>query len=374
MSDIHEYLQSQQQRMISCIEALVRTESPTYDKQRVDACGKVLAEQFREHLGITPEVYRQDQVGNHMKFTFGKGEEQVLIVGHFDTVWEPGRLAYRVEENRIYGPGILDMKAGLVQALWAAKALRELGLPVNKRIVFLCNSDEEVGSITSRALIEEEAKRSKAVFVVEAAQAVTGALKTARKGVSIYKVRVRGRAAHAGNHHEDGISAVRELARLVEYLESLTDYDRGTTVNVGVVHGGTRSNVVPEGAEADVDVRTVTWDEADRIHRIMEDLKPSRPGLSVTVSGGINRPPMERTEKTGQLFRLAQDIARELGLPLQEAMVGGGSDGNFTAAVGAPTLDGLGAVGDGPHAEHEHILIPYITQRAALLAHLLERV
>ncbi|WP_206922344.1 M20 family metallopeptidase [Alicyclobacillus suci] len=373
MSDPYRYLQSHQEQLIASLKQLVLAESPTHHKDLVDHCGTTLTSLFEQHLGIHPDVIPQSSVGNHLKFTFGRGEEQLLILAHFDTVWQPGRLSLRAEGERIYGPGVLDMKGGLIQALWALKTIKELGLTLNKKIVFFCNSDEEIGSPTSRTLIEAEAKKSQAVFVVEPAEANSGALKTARKSVSMYQIHISGRSAHAGNHHERGISAVRELAHQIEFLEGLTNYDVGTTVNVGVAKGGTQSNVVPEAAEARVDVRTVTQSEAERISAIMKHLQPTLNGTTISVSGGINRPPMERTERTARLYEIAKSVADELGFALPEALVGGGSDGNFTAALGIPTLDGLGAVGDGPHAEYEHIVVPSLTQRSALLANLLIR-
>jgi glutamate carboxypeptidase len=374
LSDLYAYLEAHRADILQDIRTLVQADSPTYDKDMVDECGRVLTQLFHERLGLAPDVLVQEKWGDHLRFTYGKGDSQMLILGHFDTVWDRGRLSVREEGERLYGPGVLDMKAGLVQAIWAVRSLQAAGVILPHKVVFLCNSDEEAGSRSSRPIIEEEARKSKAVFVVEPAQAHTGALKTARKSISMYRVRVRGMAAHAGNHHEAGVSAVRELARIIEYLEGLTDYDLGTTVNVGVIRGGTRSNVVPDSAEAEVDVRTVTAQEAERIYRLITELGPSRDGLTVDVEGGINRPPMERTEETARLFALAQEIAGQLGISLREALVGGGSDGNFTAAIGVPTLDGLGAVGDGPHAEHEHILTSQVVPRTALLAHLLMRI
>ncbi|MFB5192547.1 M20 family metallopeptidase [Alicyclobacillus fastidiosus] len=371
MSGPYEYLQSHEREIIASLKELVLAESPTRHKELVDSCGATLTKLFQQHLGLEPEVIPQSTVGNHLKFSYGSGEAQLLILAHFDTVWQPGRLGYRVDGDRIFGPGVLDMKGGLIQALWALKSLKDLNVALNKKIVVLCNSDEEIGSPTSRSLIEEEARKSQAVFVVEPAEANSGALKTARKGVSMYRLNISGRSAHAGNHHEGGVSAVLELARQIEFLEGLTDYEVGTTLNVGVAKGGTQSNVVPEHAEAHVDVRTVTLQEAKRVANIMANLKPTLEGATVSVSGGINRPPMERTEHTARLYQVAKEIAHRLRFELPEALVGGGSDGNFTAALGVPTLDGLGAVGDGPHAEYEHIYVPALTQRSGLLAELL---
>ncbi|UUZ86666.1 M20/M25/M40 family metallo-hydrolase [Paenibacillus sp. P26] len=260
-----------------------------------------------------------------------------------------------------------------MQALWAVKACRELKIPFNKRIVFLCTSDEEVGSGTSRDLIEREAVRSRAVLVPEPAAAHTGSLKTARKGVGRFEIKITGRAAHAGNHHQDGISAVQEMAHHILFLHSLTDYELGTTLNVGVARGGSTENVVAEQAELGVDLRISRISEGERISKIIYGLKPHSEGITLQVSGGVNRPPMEKTAGNEQLFRLAQASASELGFPLTEEAVGGGSDGNFTTALGIPTLDGLGAMGAGIHAEHEHVEIDRLPVRVALMAGLLRK-
>lgn len=374
MSNIYDYLKDHEAEIMITLERFVKAESPSNRKSLVDHCGNVLSELFYEHLSTKPEIIQQSEVGNHLQFSVGEGNEQILVVGHFDTVWEPGRLTYRVEPDRIYGPGILDMKAGIIQAMWAAKAIRSLDIELPYRIVFFCNSDEELGSPTSRTYIEEEARKSKAVFVVEPAEANTGALKTARKGIGMFQLDVQGVSAHAGNHHDRGASAIRELARQVEFLEGLTDYKTGTTVNVGVINGGTRRNVVPERAHAEIDVRIARTIEAERILGILGNLSPLTKGTTIKVTGDINRPPMERTPATDELFVKAKTIASSLGFNLTQASVGGGSDGNFTAALGVPTLDGLGAVGDGPHAEYEHILTESLVTRSALVAHLFTKV
>jgi glutamate carboxypeptidase len=371
MSKILYYLKENQTSILQSLERFVRAESPSGQKGLVDQCGGVLEELFFEHLGIRGETISQSEVGNHLKFTYGEGNEQILIIGHFDTVWDLGRLPYRIEENRAYGPGIFDMKGGIIQCLWALKTLKNLGINLNKKIVFLCNSDEEIGSITSRSIIEAEAKKSKAVFIPEPSVSKTGALKTSRKGVGIFKIKVKGVASHAGNHHEEGISAIEELAHQIQTLHKLTNYNEGTTVNVGTIQGGTRGNVVADGAEAEIDLRVTTVLEADRMEKLIRGLQPKLKGSSIEVTGGINRPPMERTAATEELYKKAYRIATTLGFDLTEASVGGGSDGNFTAALGIPTLDGLGCVGDGPHAEYEHILVDTLPQRSALVAQLL---
>lgn len=373
MERIYEYLKASQRDIVADLERLVKAESPSLDKMLTDRCGEQLMAMFMHHFGIEPDIFPQRAVGDHMRFTYGEGDAQILILQHFDTVWETGRLSYRVESGKAFGPGILDMKGGIVQSLWAVRALKEAGWKPKKKIVFLCTSDEEIGSGCSRALIEEEAGKSEAVLVPEPPVSRTGALKTSRKSVGKYRIRIRGKAAHAGNHHEDGINALEELARQIIYLHSLTDYLKGTTVNVGVANGGTRANMVADYAELQADVRTVNLEESERINSLITGLQPMLPGIALTVEGGIARPPMVRSVHTERLFRLAVECGAELGLTLKEDSAGGGSDGNFTAALGIPTLDGLGAVGEGPHAENECVEMDQLPIRAALLAKLLIR-
>jgi len=292
-----------------------------------------------------------------------------------DTVWPVGTTAerpFRVEGDRAFGPGIFDMKTGAAQTIYALRALLELGQAPAKRIVLLYNTDEEIGSPTSRGLIEEEAKRSDAVLVLEPSVPPQGALKTFRKGVGMYTLKITGKASHAGADPELGVSAVTELAHQIIHLNSLADEEQGTTVNVGVVEGGTRRNVIAASARAGIDVRITSLAEAERIHRDLMAVESVLAGTTLEMTGEINRPPMLRTERTVALFEQARHLAAELGFDLQETSSGGGSDGNFTAALGVPTVDGLGAVGEGGHAEHEHILIDHLVPRTALLARLLE--
>lgn len=365
------FLQQRQEQMLADLQQFVAKESPSSNKSLVDECGRFVQQLFQQRLGVLPEVIPQTDVGNFLKYTIGGGEQQILVVGHLDTVWDSGSLSYRVEGNRAYGPGIYDMKGGIVQVLWALAALRELAIPLRSKVVFLLNTDEEIGSVQSRALIEECAKQSTVVLIPEPPEALTGALKTARKGWGAYTVKIRGRSAHAGNHHEDGVNAVEEAARHILWLQQLTDYAKGTTVNVGVVQGGTRFNVVPDYAELQIDLRVATPAEEARLHSLISGLKPTRHGISLEVTGGIGRPAMVRSANTAELAAVAKSIAEELGFALGEATVGGTSDGNFTAALGIPTLDGLGAEGDGAHALHEHILIDSLAKRSALFANLL---
>jgi glutamate carboxypeptidase len=295
------------------------------------------------------------------------------LLGHLDTVWPLGTLKdmpFRVEGGRVWGPGVLDMKAGVAMALTAIAILKEqqkLGRPV----VLLLNSDEEVGSDVSRPLTEKLARQCAAVFVLEPAQGLAGAYKTARKGVGNYSIRVQGVASHSGVDFERGHSAIVELARQIERITQFTELDRGITVNVGTVQGGTRSNVVAAEARAEVDVRIARARDEARIEKHFRSLRVFDSKCSLHVEGGLNRPPMERTPGTVALFKRAAAHARELGFVLEEAATGGGSDGNFTSAIGVPTLDGMGAVGEGAHAPHESLLLEHMAPRTALLAAML---
>ncbi|MEH7012574.1 M20 family metallopeptidase [Neobacillus niacini] len=373
MDKVLEYLKQHQEGILEDLKKLVLAESPSRSKVRVDQCGEVIQQLFKKHLDVEAEVITQEHAGNHLRFSYGKGDAQILIICHFDTVWEVGKLSYRVEGNKAYGPGILDMKGGIIQALWALKVCRELEISLNKQIIFVCTSDEEVGSNTSRTLIEREALKSRAVLVPEPAVEHTGALKTARKGVGKFSIQIKGKAAHAGHHHQDGISAIQEMAHQILFLHSLTDYELDTTLNVGVVRGGSTGNVVAEQAELAVDLRISQFSEGERISKIIYELKPHLEGISLQVSGGVTRPPMEKTAENEKLFNLATTCSSELGFHLTEESVGGGSDGSFTSALGIPTLDGVGPVGEGIHAENEHVEIDQLPVRAALIAHLLRK-
>ncbi len=296
-----------------------------------------------------------------------------MLLGHLDTVWPLGTIhsmPFRIAGRRLWGPGVLDMKAGVAMGLLAVKILLErdaLGRPV----IFLLNSDEEVGSTVSRPITEQLAKECAAVFVLEPAQGLAGAYKTARKGVGDYTLRVRGVAAHAGVDFIRGHSAIHELAWQLEKVRGFTDLDRGLTVNAGVIRGGTRTNVVAAEAEAQIDVRIARAKDAARIDRRMRGLRVRDRGCVLEVEGGMNRPPMERSRATAALFHRAATLAAKTGLQLTEAATGGGSDGNFTAALGVPTLDGMGAVGEGAHASHESVLVQHLIPRTALLAEMI---
>lgn len=374
MTELTDYFIQQSQKQKDDLITLTKAESPTPDKKLVDKCGKVLSQLFHHHLQIKPEIIHQDVYGDHLKFKIGNGSKKVLILVHFDTVWDAGRLSISETEGKLFGPGVYDMKSGIIQALWAVKGLKEVeGGLHGLQITFLCTSDEEVGSVSSRQLIEQEAKLADAVLVTEAPVHGSGALKTSRNGVGIYEIIVRGKSSHAGSQHQDGISAVKELAHQIIKLEGMTDYEVGTTVNIGIIEGGTRLNVVPDHARATIDFRVKTIEEGKRMVEIVENLQPITEGAEIEIIGELNRPPMVRTEKTAHLFSLCKAAANEIGFHLEEAHIGGGSDGNFTAALGIPTIDGLGCYGDGAHAIHEHILLEELPKRTALIAHLLKK-
>jgi glutamate carboxypeptidase len=383
MDPILNYMQQRLPAMLDWIEGLVRIESPTDDKKAVDRAAEYVADNLPAPAKV--KRHRQRDYGDHLRIEFSlpasKGgrnsrsnQKQVLGLGHLDTVWAKGtldRMPCKRDRGRLWGPGAFDMKAGVALLLFAAEAIRELEIPGGGKFVVQLNSDEEVGSPTSRPYTEAEAKRSRAVLVAEPSFGPAGALKTGRKGGGGFTIRVEGRPAHAGLDFERGASAVVELARQIERIASWTDLPRGITVNPGVIRGGTRSNVVAEEAIVEVDVRAPRAAQTRRLEGKFRGLKPFDRKTRLIVEGGMRRPPLERSPQVMNLFRVAEKAARELGFELEEAQVGGGSDGNYTAALGVPTLDGLGAVGEGAHALHENIVIDRLAGRAALLAKLI---
>jgi len=381
MHPVLSFARSKQSEIIALIRELVECESPSDDAPSVNRFVDLLASKIEGASRV--RTYPGGRFGKHLlaEFTLaGASKErrdgQILALAHSDTVWPLGTLArmpFREKSGRLWGPGVLDMKSGIAFFLFALRALRELDIPVARRVVLQVNSDEEVGSESSRALTEEAARRSSAVLVLEPGTGLTGKLKTARKGVGAYTVTVRGRASHSGVDFEKGASAVVELARQIERIAGFTDLKRGVTVNPGVIAGGTRSNVVAAEAHAEVDMRVVRIKDATPLDRKFRSLRPFDKRCSIDVEGGLNRPPLERTPAVRKLFEQARGWAKELGVELEESSTGGGSDGNFTAALGVPTLDGLGGVGEGAHAVNESILINRIADRTALLALLLSR-
>ena len=376
MDPILHYTSQRLPAIIDWIGKLVRIESPSHDKAAVDRAVEFVA----DHLAPVAKVklYRQKDFGNHLRAEFklpGLAKSgQVLGLGHLDTVWSKGTLArmpFKRSAGRLWGPGVFDMKSGVAFFVFAAEALRELDIPCKSKFVLQLNSDEEVGSPSSRPFTDREAQRSKAVLVAEPGWGLDGRTKTARKGGGVFTLRVKGQPAHAGLDFAAGASAVLELSRQLLKVSEWTNIEKGVTVNPGLVQGGTASNVVPEEAWAEVDVRVPRPSDATRLERKFRGLKPHDRRTRLTVEGGLRRPPLVRSRGVGRLYRLARKLAAELSVELGEAHVGGGSDGNFTAALGVPTLDGLGGVGEGAHALNESILIDRIADRTALLAKLM---
>ena len=361
--------------LLDLTRKLVQAESPSDSKSAVDACVALAAEHLKQ-LGGRVKLHRLEHHGNALEARFGprassEAAQPILLLGHLDTVWPLGTLQSmpcRVRSGRLSGPGTLDMKAGVAMACAALELLMEARL-LHREIILLLNGDEEIGSPASRPITENLARECSAVYVLEPAQGL--AYKTARKGIGDWHIVVNGIAAHAGVDFEKGANALLELARVIEAVSGWTDLKRGLTVSVGVAAGGTKSNVVPARAQADIDVRIPRLTDGPRIARKFAALRAADPRCTLDVTGQINRPPMERSRGTVRLFRKAHLLARELGFELNEASTGGGSDGNFTAALGIPTLDGMGAVGEGAHASHESVFIEHLALRTALLAAML---
>lgn len=370
------WLRERQGAMAEVVRHMVEIESPSDNKAAVDRLGRWLAGKF-EALGGHSKFHRAIDFGDHLQVDFPGRDRRppVLLLGHLDTVYPLGTLATmpcREAAGRLHGPGTLDMKSGIAMMLYAIDAMRDQGGTLPRALTVLLVSDEEVGSSSSRRITEELAKRSAAVFVLEPSYGPKGAVKTARKGVGEYTLKVTGKAAHAGLDFDKGHSAILEMARQIERISKFVDHKRGLTVNVGLVRGGTRVNVIPAEATATIDVRVVRVRDAADIDRKLRGLKAFDRQCKLETRGGVERPPMERTGGVAELFRHASELAKRAGWKLEEAAVGGGSDGNFTAALGIPTLDGLGGVGDGAHAPTESIVISELPKRAALLAALVE--
>ena len=369
-----EYCRANRDWLLEFVEALVAIESPSDDPAAVNRCGAELAARL-ESIGGRVTHVPSATAGDHLRIGFGSGPRQILLLGHFDTVWPIGqldRMPLKRDGGRLYGPGVFDMKAGIGLAALATRALLDRGQLRDCQLTMLWTTDEEVGSTTSRALIETEAVKSDAVLVFEPSLP-GGALKTSRKGVGQFEMIARGVSAHAGLDPGKGVSAIRELARQILALDDLQDAAAGVTLTVGVVSGGTRANVVPAEARATIDARAVTRADADRVQRAMRALTALTPGAHIEVKGGFDRPPLERTAAVMTLFEHARAVAAEIGITLDEGSAGGGSDGNFTGALGIPTLDGIGAIGDGAHALHEHVEMDALIPRAATIAGLLQR-
>jgi glutamate carboxypeptidase len=373
---LERWLRPRETAMARLLGRFVRAESPSFEKAAVDRFGKLVAGEWRRR-GAKVTILRQRRRGDHIRAEWnpsgGNARGQILVLGHLDTVYGLGTLSqmpFRIARGRAYGPGAFDMKGGLVIALFAVDALAAAGCHPMKRAVFLWTSDEEIGSETSRTLIEREARRSEAVLVLEPASGPGGRVKTGRKGVGEVEMIATGRAAHAGLNPEDGVNAIEEIALQIAHISRWNELRRGITVNAGVIEGGTRTNVVPEKARVLVDLRAARTTDMRALEKKFRALRPILRGAKLEVRGGFNRPPMER-KTSAALYARATALAKEVGLNLGEAVVGGGSDGNFTAALGVPTLDGLGAVGEGAHSPNEYVVIRSLPERAVLLAGLL---
>ncbi len=376
MDSLLSYTQERQHEIVALIQQFVECESPSDSPDAVNRFVELVADTIAgfAKIKVIPGGSFGSQLLCEMSTRGSRKNGQVLALGHSDTVWPMGTLAtmpFREAGGRLWGPGVLDMKAGIAFFIFAVRALRELEIPVPSKVLLQLNSDEEVGSEVSRPLTEQNAAASKAVLVLEPGTGLEGKLKTARKGVGDFTVVVRGRASHAGVDFQSGASAVLELARQINHIASFTRIDQGLTVNPGVISGGTRSNVVAAEARAEIDIRVLKLSDVPALEKKFYSLQPFDSRCTIEVSGGLNRPPMERSAGIVGLFLRAQRLASELGVAVDESLTGGGSDGNFTAALGIPTLDGLGGVGEGAHAANESILVDRIADRTALLAKLL---
>ena len=377
MSQLLNYLNDRREAMTEALRDLVLLESPSHEREAVNAVAETLARAFGER-GAEVERIPQAAFGDHLRVSWGAGPRQILLLGHMDTVWPLGEIGERpfhlARDERTgmvkgTGPGIFDMKGGLVIGLYTLAALQDLGAAPTHRLVFLFNSDEECGSLTSRQHIEEEARRSEVALVLEPSR--DDALVTWRKGVGRFELEIHGLASHSGAAHERGVSAVEEMAHQILRLEEMTDYGRGTTVNVGVVQGGSKVNVRPASAYAEIDLRVTSAEEGQRMTQAIRGLRPRNRDASLIVTGQMNRPPWEASPAGQALYERARGAAARLGMDLWPAGTGGGSDGNFTAALGIPTLDGLGIVGNDAHAVSEWVDVGSLPRRAALLAELI---
>jgi glutamate carboxypeptidase len=373
---LKNFLQPALPQMIGTLRRFVIAESPSLEKAHADRCCEIIAAEWHKY-GLQVHRVAQKNRGDHLRIVSPTNSSrtagQLLVLGHYDTVYAPGtlrKMPFRLTAGKAYGPGTFDMKTGIVQALFAHRALQKLNLAPHKRVVFLWTSDEEIGSDSSRKLIESEALRSDAVFVLEPSFGPRGLIKTARKGVGEAEIIVHGRAAHAGLAPQEGINAVHEICHQVAHVCTWNNAHRGTTVNADIIQGGTRTNVIADRARVVLDLRATSIAEMRRMERQLAALKPHLRGARLEIHGGFSRSPMER-KMSAALFKRAKSLAAQMNLQLGECVVGGGSDGNLTAALGIPTLDGLGAVGDGAHSTHEHVLTAAMPIRAALLAALL---
>ena len=367
------YLKEHEAEIFADLQELVLAEASSSDIAALAHVREALIRLIKERTGAETFVYEAAGGHNPMKFEFGQGDGTVLLIGHYDTVCPIGSMELRQEGNELHGPGVLDMKSGLVSAIWSMKAYKDLGIDPGKRLRMVINGDEEIRSPESSAIICQQAEDCKAALVCEPCTS-NGDLKTGRKGSIGFEITVRGKATHAGNNHKGGINAIEEMAREIQYVHSLTDYEAGTTLNVGICSGGTKANVVPDLAVFTVDCRYMKMSEGERIRKLLTELPVSVPGASREVVVDEGMPPMEQTPGNLGLYELVAECGEALGLQFSHQFVGGGSDGNKVSAMGVPTLDGMGAWGDGAHAVNEHILIDQYVPRIALLASLILKI
>ncbi|MCI8454223.1 MAG: M20 family metallopeptidase [Lachnospiraceae bacterium] len=363
---ILSYLKEHEAEIFEDLKTLALAEASTSDIEALSECRRVLERLILERTGCEPYTYKAEKRHDLVRFEYGEGTEKVLLIGHYDTVHPIGTLKYYTEGNELHGPGVMDMKSGLISAIWIVKAYRELKIDPGKRLVFIFNGDEETGSRESEAIICELAKDAKAALVCEPCVA-NGDLKTGRKGTMNFDVIIHGKAAHAGNAHKVGINAIQEMAEEILFVQSLTDYEAGTTLNVGVCGGGTKVNVIPDRAEYEVDCRYQTKAEGERVRKAICELEVKIPGTVREVLFKDGKPPMEQTPENLALFAIAKECGKRLGLSFSHQFVGGGSDGNAVSAMGIPTLDGLGAWGDYAHSPNEYLRIDQYVLRIALL-------
>ena len=372
MSKILDYLKTLQDEMVERLAQWVNQESPTYHKPAVDKMGQMTKQAFIEAGASLTTTHTQTDYGDHYTMTYGEGTGQILTLNHFDTVWplgETSRRPFTIEDGYGKGPGVHDMKAGTLISLYALRAIHDLKLKPRRKLVYLLTGDEEVSSPTSRSIIETEGRRSNYCLVHEGA--IDRGITVARKGVGRFQLNVTGVAAHAGIEPEKGVSAIEELARQTQYLHSLSDLNKGVSVNVGIISGGERPNMIAPQATAEIDLRISNpADEATYLKRIM-DIRPALIGSQLDIKGRMTRPPWSESMTDMTFFELAKTISAQLGIPTEKRLSGGGSDGSFAAALGIPTLDGLGSIGGGAHALTEHTTLDMLPVRAALTAELI---
>ncbi|QFF98117.1 M20 family peptidase [Psychrobacillus glaciei] len=375
MTRMLDYLRENQKSIEKTLIRLVKAESPSQDKKLVDLCGEVLMEEFTKLIDGDIQILKKSIVGNQYLLTYGPKDwkDQILIIGHLDTVWDKDALPLKIEGDTLYGPGVFDMKAGLTISLWAMKALKAFNIFGEKKVVLLVTSDEEIGSIHSKEIIIQEARKSSLVLIPESSIEPNGAVKTERKGAGNFYLEVKGVAAHAGINAWDGASAIEELAYQIIDLKKLANREEGISINVGIISGGSRSNVIAKDAYAEIDVRITKREQAELITQQIMNRPVFVEGTSTVVTGEIERFPLERNEKVVSLYHDLKEIALLHGYELEEGSSGGASDGNFTAGEGIPTIDGLGPIGGGAHSDNEHIILSNLPERSALLAEMIAK-